>query len=110
MHVDEPQFNNNGELPLTGILFDGKLGEQGHVAENFRDGLCRFWAEGKYGYADTRCRVAISPTFDDAKSFANGVAAVKDGQGKWGYIDKEGNQIIPCQFESARDFEIVDKE
>jgi hypothetical protein len=97
LHVDEPQFNN-------------KLGEQGHVAENFRDGLCRFWAEGKYGYADTRCRVAISPTFDDAKSFANGVAAVKDGQGKWGYIDKEGNQIIPCRFESARDFEIVDKE
>lgn len=110
LYIDEPQFKDSGDLPFIGVLFDGKVWEQGHDAESFRDGLCRFRAEGKYGYVDTRCRTAIPPTFEDARSFANGVAAVKDGQGKWGYIDKEGNQIIPCQFESAGDFEILDKE
>ena len=31
-------------------------------------------------------------------------AAVKDDNGKWGYIDKTGKLVIPCQWEATEGF------
>jgi hypothetical protein len=42
----------------------------------------------KFGYI-SEARVVIKPQFDDAKEFAEGLAAVKLGK-KWGYIDRIG--------------------
>jgi hypothetical protein len=36
--------------------------------------------------------------------FHDGLAAVKDDNGKWGYIDKTGALVIPCQWDDADDF------
>lgn len=43
--------------------------------------------------------------YEDIKLFIedNSLAAVKIN-GKWGYIDKDGNQIIKPQFDDARSF------
>lgn len=41
--------------------------------------------------------------FEEAKSFSNGLAAVKMN-GMWGYIDLEGNQAIDCIFYDAEPF------
>lgn len=42
--------------------------------------------------------------FDDAKPFnSEGLAAVKKGD-KWGFIDKDGNQIIDFKYEDAKSF------
>ena len=38
-----------------------------------------------------------SPQFDEAKTFSEGLAAVKVGE-KWGYIDKAGQVVIAAQF------------
>ena len=36
--------------------------------------------------------------------FHEGCARVLNQQNLWGYIDKNGKEIIPCQFEMADDF------
>lgn len=41
--------------------------------------------------------------YEDARPFDGGWAAVKKG-GKWGFIDAEGVEQIPCQFEDALSF------
>ena len=41
--------------------------------------------------------------FDDVNYFDEGIVAVfKDG--KWGYINTKGEQIIECKFDYADDF------
>lgn len=45
----------------------------------------------------------VSPKYEDAESFSDGLAAVKQG-GKWGYIDESGKLVIPCQFDKAYPF------
>ena len=44
---------------------------------------------GKWGYMNREGKVVIQPSFDDALTFSEGMAAVQVG-GKWGYIDETG--------------------
>lgn len=60
------------------------------VREN---GEVRLFSKGEY----------ISGSYEDAKPFADGWAAVKK-DGKWGFIDTEGNVKIGFQFEDALSF------
>ena len=39
----------------------------------------------------------IPPTFIEAKSFSNGLAAVSDGK-YWGFINEDGDLVIDYQF------------
>ena len=45
----------------------------------------------------------ISFQYEEAKGFSDGLAAVKKG-GKWGYIDKENNVVIPPVYDFAGNF------
>ncbi|MDR1594424.1 MAG: WG repeat-containing protein [Prevotellaceae bacterium] len=45
----------------------------------------------------------INPQFDDAMSFHEDMAAVKQN-GKWGFIDKTGKRVIPPQFSLVQSF------
>lgn len=45
----------------------------------------------------------IAPQYQDARQFSEGLAAVKK-DGKWGYIDTEGNTVIPFRFDDAGSF------
>lgn len=42
----------------------------------------------------------IAPKYEDAGTFNNGLAPVKQN-GKWGYIDKTGKTVIPFQYDIA---------
>lgn len=58
---------------------------------------------GKWGYIDKDGTVKIEPQYEDARSFANGMAAVMQ-DGLWGFINADGEMVIEPQFEDARDF------
>ncbi len=61
------------------------------------DELIAFKSNGKWGFVNTKAEVIIKPTYDQAKSFSNGLAAVCV-DGKWGFVDELGNIVIECQF------------
>ncbi len=54
----------------------------------------------KWGYMDSTGQLLISPDFDDAGPFTEGLAAVNQ-DGKWGYINRKGEIVIPTQYKSA---------
>ena len=39
-----------------------------------------------------------------ARSFSEGLAAVSEMDGKWGFIDKRGKLVIPFQYDEVKDF------
>lgn len=41
--------------------------------------------------------------YENAHSFHEGMAAVKLN-GKWGFIDRTGKEVIPLEYSFARDF------
>ena len=59
--------------------------------------------EVKYGYIDAGGWVAISPQFQVARPFSEGLAAVCL-ENRWGFIDKTGKFVISPQFLSAESF------
>lgn len=57
----------------------------------------------RYGYIDKQGNMAIGPQFKKARSFSEGLAAVKIDD-KWGYISQSGNLVIGPRFEWAHSF------
>ena len=47
-----------------------------------------------WGFKDSTGNVVIKPIYDDVLNFSEGFALVKLNY-KWGYINKEGKEIIP---------------
>lgn len=54
-------------------------------------------AGGRWGFLDRDGKTVIEPSYDGAKSFSNGLAAVFDGTA-WGFINSQGRWVIPPQF------------
>ncbi len=42
--------------------------------------------------------------YEEIYDFNEGLAAVKNKEGLWGYINKHGIEVIPCQYKSANSF------
>ena len=54
----------------------------------------------KWGYADQKGNIVISPSYENANSFSMGLAAVaKDGQ--WGFIDLDQELIVDYKYSDA---------
>ncbi len=51
----------------------------------------------KYGFIDKTGKFKIEPIYDEVRPFSNGLAAVKL-EGKWGFVDTNGVQIIKPKF------------
>jgi hypothetical protein len=45
-----------------------------------------------------------SDTYEDVDLFQDGTYAAVKQNGKWGYIDLDGNKVIDCQYEEAKSF------
>jgi len=67
------------------------------------EGPVPFMKDGRWGYADFTGSAVISPRFDFATPFSNGLAAVLQG-GAYGYIDQTGRMVIEPQFAEAGGF------
>ena len=66
-------------------------------------GLYRIDVNGKYGFMDRSGKTMITPQFDEAYGFSEGLAAVRVGT-KFGYIDTKGVIAITPQFDQASAF------
>ncbi|MFN0170351.1 MAG: WG repeat-containing protein [Bryobacteraceae bacterium] len=58
-----------------------------------------------WGYIDRSGKLVIPAEFQEARSFSEGLARVRDETGRYGYIDRKGAwAIAPSFFEEAHDF------
>ena len=59
--------------------------------------LYRFGQDGLWGFKDASGNIVIEPQYHVATSFSEGLAFVRlpDGEDKTGFIDVEGNLVIP---------------
>ena len=75
--------------------------ERKRIAED--DAKFQFYKEnGKWGFKKDGV-VVIPAKYDYAWDFSEGLANVGQN-GKWGYIDKAGNEVIPIKYDDARFF------
>jgi len=79
-------------IDSAGNLLPRRIAVSGHLEPERRD--------NKVGFVDAEGQFKISPVFDDALPFSDGLAAVKVGE-KWGFVDATGNQVIPPKFDAA---------
>jgi hypothetical protein len=138
-----PLGSEYGEFRLAQITYIDPSGHEIHAplsvrrASSFADGRAVvvpdyvLRAKGgcaKGGYLDTKGDWAIKPQFDGLSDFSEGLAAVNLGAncgigGKWGYVDKQGQTVIPfnflragafhngraCVAERPREWEVMDR-
>jgi hypothetical protein len=83
-------------------VYDGA----GHFSEGLANVAVRDPEEGNlvWGYVDRSGKVVIEPKCHGAGEFSEGYAAVRSEDGLKGYIDREGNQMIPFRFRSGDPF------
>ncbi|MGW4687059.1 WG repeat-containing protein [Streptomyces sp. NPDC004244] len=71
----------------------------------FRHGLAVVRTETGVGYADPTGAVVIGGAYRQAGTFgANGLGAVREADGRCGYVDREGRLVIAARFDGARPF------
>ena len=60
---------------------------------------------GKDLFINTKGDVVIDASkYKDVEFFSNGFAAVKNDEGKWGYINAKGVTVIPFMYNEAKNF------
>ena len=89
--------------------------------KSFSEGLAAVENENnKWGFINKNGRIIIAPKYDEVEKFENGAAKVFIGQkvkkesilvssryeyiGKWGLIDKNGRETVPCKYNEMEDF------
>ena len=75
----------------------------GSFAQMIDYSLIPYRKGAKWGYADINRNIVITPKYNDAQWFSEGLAAVQVGK-KWGYINKDGKMVIPAKFTVAKSF------
>jgi hypothetical protein len=94
-----------GYLDRTGRLV---IAARFPSARNFSEGraaVCEY-QKGRVqprGFIDTTGKLVIPGRYQHANEFHGGLAAVHTGF-KWGYVDRDGNEIVPLTLDCAADF------
>lgn len=84
--------NEKGER-ISGQVYDG-------IKAFESDAMCAVCIGGKWGYVDQEENRRIDCVYEEAKSFTNGYAAVRE-KGIWGYIDENNYMAIRPVFDDA---------
>lgn len=77
------------------------------AASEFKENLAMVRVGDKVGFIDMYNCFVIAPAYDcdtDIDGFHEGLAAVK-WDGKWGYINKLGDEVIPFIYDDADNFD-----
>ncbi len=73
-------------------------------AHEFSEGLAAVKPGHLWGFVDEVGSMRITPSFADVGDFHDGLVAVSDKTGRWGYINQTGTLVVDYQFEVALDF------
>lgn len=68
------------------------------------DGYAAVKSDGKWGFCDRSGVIVIQPSYDNARSYSDGLAPVMTGDDEWVYITSEGNTIIDDTYTYASHF------
>lgn len=72
--------------------------------ENTNDRIVKVYLKApKYGLIDTLGELRVSAVYDEIGAFAEDRLSVKRN-GLWGYVNRDGIEVIPCRFKEVRDF------
>lgn len=128
-HLDKLDFSKSNLTSLytdNGIFYVSKSGSVVRTfffdngADYFKEGLVRMVKGKKFGFMNKELKVVIAPQYDFAFPFKNGKSIVcngceqkKDEQGehsrmvggKWGIINKQGNVLVPVEYDSKEVYE-----
>lgn len=91
-----------GLCPFNAATEPVKAPTPGYYRDNDYDEV----TAGNWGYIDNHGKVVVEPQYVYAVDFYNGggeravVARLADGKLYWGAIDKTGQEVIPCIYES----------
>ncbi len=104
VHYSSPGtvWHKDGTLAFT-------FGKEYHNVNSFVDGLSVvYYEESKvnrhYGVIDKDGKIVVPLEYEMAKpQYADGLLAVRK-DGKWGYIDNNGNMVIEPQYDQAYNF------
>ena len=76
-------------------------------AEQFSEGVAAFSRYDttaqteQWGFVDMKGNITIQPAFSGAGYFKDGLCPVRNAEGKYGYISKDGKVAIDYQFDKA---------
>ncbi|MGH8103715.1 MAG: WG repeat-containing protein, partial [bacterium] len=79
------------------------FGEFPQGTSSFRSELIPAMKIRKWGYINRKGKFVVKPNLDEAGSFHEGLAVVRQGR-SYGYIDENGKTVTPIQYEDANDF------
>lgn len=129
---DEYELENSNPVPIASLWYK-KEGKYGYILSNitippifksikfsnkfsfllncfvndFSDGVAiGELSEDLIGIVDRNCKITTfsKQQYLEINNFHDGLGAVKNPEGLWGYIDLDGNEVIPCKYEDAFDF------
>ena len=95
--IDIECFNHD-RCPFTAEEWNGDRPDAGYYYD-FDD-----VRPGKWGFVDSKGSIIVEPKYVYAIGFYNGggehsvVARFVDGKLRWGVIDLDGNEVIPCAY------------
>lgn len=79
------------------IDYQGNIVEEPQVEEDPRELTCDY-EDGKYGFKDSKGNLVIPHKFHFAHNFSDGMAIVVNDEGLVGYINTNGEVVIPYQY------------
>lgn len=71
------------------------------LGDDFCEGMLPVWGQGGIGYIDKNGNESIPCQYHNTTDFSNGLAGVCRKGGKWGFINKEGKEVIPPTFDEV---------
>lgn len=94
----------NGKYGLLNLVGDIIIPLENGPIRHIGDGMFGVFDEGKWGYRSLMSQKTEIPCqYDDIGNFSGNLAPVKKA-GKWGYINKRNDVIIPFLYDTANPF------
>ncbi len=102
-------YDENGSLVSTRESAINSQGEEvvfpaGYSAVSYKEGFFVLTKDGNYGYYSYNGQWITSPIYDECSPFSEGIAVVKNKNGKYGLIDTQGNELLPCCLDQIESF------